>query len=157
MHYYDKKYPYFNYPFCETDGSAWLMYSIPVIELVNIYKSYYHRKPNSFFDCGAAIGELVRQADNLGLDAHGIDVKKYPLAMHLFKKYEKYFDSQRIQIKNILDCEPIKSDIAYCNGTLTYMNEQNLPLVLNKFKNVGILIAIHNNTAHYPKLPRPDN
>lgn len=31
-----------------------------------------------FFDCGAAVGELIGQAEELGLSARGIDIKRYP-------------------------------------------------------------------------------
>ena len=72
-----------------------------------------------------------------------IFVKKYPQQ----KPYlEKLFTSGKIQIKSILDCEPIKSDLLYCNGTLTYFTEYELPKVLNKFKECKMLVAIHNTT-----------
>lgn len=146
MYYYDKKYPYLHYPFLDNDGTAWFMYSIPVTELIKIYKSYLQKIPKSFFDCGAAVGELVYQADMLGLEATGIDIKKYPIETYkLGLKYIKYFETGKIQIKSILDYQqPITADIAYCNGTLTYLTEKTLPLALAKFKHVGMLIAIHN-------------
>lgn len=147
MFYYDIKYPYLRYPFHETDGSVWFMYSVPVTELAKIYQSYYGKMPKSFFDCGAAIGELVHQATNLGMDARGIDIKKYPVEkFESEQKYVKYFQSGRIKITNILDCPPPITDLAYCNGTLTYMTGTTLPMALQKFKNVGMLVAIHNTS-----------
>ena len=144
--YYDKKYPLLHYKFREMDGSSWYMFSIPVKNLVDVYKSYYGCAPGCFFDCGAAVGELIRQAEEQGIAATGIDIKRYPTSFPSMQKYEKYFTSGQIQIKSILDCPPVHADLAYCNGTLTYMNEQTLPLALAKFKNVGMLIAIHNTT-----------
>lgn len=141
-HYYYKKYPYLNYPYLDTDGQPWIMFSIPAYALANMYKQRLGTMPQSFFDCGAAIGELVRQADEIGMDARGIDIRQYPLDV----RHAEYFKSGRIQIKSILDCAPIKSDLAYCNGTLTYMDQKTLPLALSKFKNVGMLIAAHNTT-----------
>lgn len=43
--YYDKKYPLLLYKFREMDGSSWYMFSIPVKNLVDVYKSYYGRLP----------------------------------------------------------------------------------------------------------------
>ena len=122
------------------------LFSIPVKNLVEVYKSYHGHLPGRFFDCGAAGGELIHQAEELGISASGIDIKRYPTNLPAMKKYEKYFRSGQIQIKSILDCVPVCADLAYCNGTLTYMNETTLPLALDKFKNVGMLIAIHNTT-----------
>ena len=144
--YYDIKYPDLHYHFRDVDGSGWYMFSVPVKKLVEIYKAHHHKMPNTFFDCGAAVGELIRQAEELGLSAHGIDIKRYPTNFPSLRKYDKYFQTGQIQIKSILDCEPINADLAYCNGTLTYMNEQTLPLALQKFQQVGMLIAIHNTT-----------
>lgn len=142
--YYDIKYPDLHYPFRDVDGSGWYMFSVPVKKLAEIYKAHYHKMPKSFFDCGAAVGELIRQAEEMGVSARGIDIKRYPTNFPSLRKYEKYFQSGQIEIKSILDSEPIQADIAYCNGTLTYMNEHTLPLALQKFQHVGMLIAIHN-------------
>ena len=60
--------------------------------------------------------------------------------------FRELFETHRIEIKSILDCDPIKADIAYCNGVLTYFDEKTLPNVLSKFKKVGMLCAIHNTT-----------
>ena len=46
----------------------------------------------------------------------------------------------------MLDCEPIESDIVFCNGTLTYFSEKELPIVLDKFKKSKMVCAIHNTT-----------
>ncbi len=145
--YYDKKYPYLHYPFKDIDGSSWFMFSVPVNILAQLYQSEFGKMPKSFFDCGAAVGELIQQAESMGIKANGIDIKKYPIdKFPSMRKYEKFFQSGQIQIKSILESEPVIADIAYCNGTLTYMNEETLPLALKKFKNVGMLIAIHNTT-----------
>lgn len=145
MHYYDIKYPYLNYPFRDENGDGWFMYSVPVARLVEMYSRRIGSRPASFFDCGAAVGELVRQADDMGIRASGIDIKKYPLfGRHVGN--EKYFVDGRIQIKSILDCAPINADLAYCNGTLTYMNVKTLPVALSRFHDVKMLIAIHNTS-----------
>ena len=141
-HYYYQKYPYLNYPFLDEDGDAWMMFSIPAHRLARMYKSRIGRAPESFFDCGAATGEILRQAEDIGIQANGIDIKQYQIPV----RNAYLFKSGQIQIKSILDCAPVHADLAYCNGTLTYMNEQTLPLALAKFKNVGMLIAIHNTT-----------
>ncbi len=143
MHYYDKKYPYFQYPYRDVDGSYWIMYSVPVNKLAEMYQARLGRMPASFFDCGAAVGELVRQAARMGMDARGIDIKQYPIPKD---ERAQFFRDGRIQIKDILQCEPIRADLVYCNGTLTYMNENTLPQALNKFQDVGMLISIHNTT-----------
>ncbi|MBP3340362.1 MAG: hypothetical protein J6L47_01710 [Alphaproteobacteria bacterium] len=147
MLYYDIKYPYLRYPFRDSDGSGWIMYSIPVDKLARIYHSYFGKNPLSFFDCGAAVGELIQQAENMGIKATGIDIKKYPVEKFpSMQQYAKYFQSGQIKIQSILETPPVKADLAYCNGTLTYMNESTLPIALSKFKNVKMLIAIHNTT-----------
>ncbi|MBE6457614.1 MAG: hypothetical protein E7011_02295 [Alphaproteobacteria bacterium] len=38
------------------------------------------------------------------------------------------------------------ADIVFCNGTLTYFSEQELPNVLDKFRNSKMICAIHNTT-----------
>ena len=145
--YYEIKYPYLFYPFRDEKGVSWFMFSVPVNILANLYKNHFNKMPLTFFDCGAAIGELIRQAEKLNIKATGIDIKRYPTnKFPSMYRYEKYFKSGQIQIKSILNCEPIRADLAYCNGTLTYMNETTLPLALEKFQNVGMLIAIHNTT-----------
>ena len=145
--YYDIKYPYLNYPFADTDGTGWLMFSVPVSILADVYKSYLGKMPRSFFDCGAAIGELIRQAEEMNIRATGIDIKRYPVEKFAFmQKYQKFFASGQIQTKSILDCDLIRADLAYCNGTLTYLTEETLPRALEKFRGVRMLTAIHNTT-----------
>ena len=157
--YYNIKYPHLNYSYTDTDGN-YIMFSVPPSMLAKEYEKKFHIKPKTFFDCGAAIGMIVHLAVDYGMDARGIDVKKYPPQQQSFlrmkikdKLYavpvfmlQELFDNGRIEIKSILDCEPIRADIAYCNGTLTYFDEKTLPIVLSKFQNVGMLCAIHNTT-----------
>lgn len=157
--YYDIKYPYLKYSYTDTDGD-YIMFSVPPSMLAKEYKQQFYKKPKTFFDCGAAIGVVVQLAMDYGMNAHGIDIKKYPPQHQSFNriknmgthssvpnyKLQELFKSNRIQIKSILDCKPIKADIAYCNGTLTYFDEQTLPTVLSKFKKVKMLCAIHNTT-----------
>ena len=157
--YYDIKYPYLNYSYTDTDGN-YIMFSLPPLMLIEEYKARFKREPKTFFDCGAAIGMIVRLAIDCGLDAHGIDIKKYPPQQQSFSRMkhkdklyavptfilQELFTNGRIEIKSILDYDTIDADIAYCNGTLTYFDEKILPHVLSKFKNVGMLCAIHNTT-----------
>ncbi len=123
-----------------------LMCTIPLHSQVKMYAARMGCEPRSYFDCGAAIGYMVAMADMMGLDAHGIDVRRYNPIHPLANITEPYFKNGRIKIQSILDAAPIRADLAYCNGTLTYMNQATLPLALEKFKNVGMLIAIHNTT-----------
>lgn len=143
VHYYDIKYPYLNYPFRDTDGSGWIMYSIPAVGLVQLYRRYIGGRPDSLFDCGCATGEIIRQADELGICATGIDVKRYLIDD---ARCQKFFDMGRIQMRSILDYDVVNSDMAYCNGTLTYLSRDALPQALEKFKRVKLLVAIHNTT-----------
>lgn len=158
--YYDIKYPYLEYAFTDTDERDYIMFSVPPKLLAQEYKEQFHKRPKTFFDCGAATGVVVKLAMDCGMDARGIDVKQYPpqhqsyiwvknqgqsSAIYFFRLLN-LFTSGRIQIKSILDCKPIKSDIAYCNGVLTYFDEQTLPNVLSKFRKVKMLCAIHNTT-----------
>ena len=142
MHYYYQKYPYLIYNYFDTDG-AWTMFSIPPKMLKSEFVKTFGHEPKTFFDCGAATGVIVLLAQRLGMDAHGIDIKKYP---YQFSYLEELFTNGKIQIKSILDCEPIVSDIVFCNGTLTYFSEQELPNVLDKFRNSKMICAIHNTT-----------
>lgn len=142
-HYYYKKYPYLNYDYRDANGATWTMFSIPPEMLVAAFIEKIGCPPKSFFDCGAATGEIVWRAMKIGLKANGIDIKQYPYQNPLLKSL---FNGGHIKIKSIMDCEPIKSDIAYCNGTLTYFSENELPQVLNKFRDCKTLFAIHNTT-----------
>jgi len=157
-HYYNIKYPYLQYHYEDTDG-MWTMCSVPPSMIANVYENIFNKKPKTFFDCGAAIGVIMQLAIEYGMSAHGVDIKKYPEQSSLIhvKEKDKYFaidtqklkwllESGHIEIKSILDCEPINADIAYCNGTLTYFDDKTLPNVLSKFKKVNMLCAIHNTT-----------
>ena len=122
-HYYYQKYSYLNYNYRDTDG-LWTMFSIPPEMLATEFANTFGQPPKTFFDCGAATGVIVYKAQILGMDARGIDIKKYPFQ---FSYLEELFESGKIQIKSILDCEPVHADLAYCNGTLTYFTEHELP------------------------------
>lgn len=166
MHYYDKKYPYLQYAY--TDG---VMCSVPPKMLASVYKQHYGKKPKTFFDCGAAIGVVIKLAMDAGMDARGIDIRDY-FANFAFRHplfSGRPFDIEqgdtrkevaksdllklrqdgRIQIKSILDCKPIKADLVYCNGILTYFDQATLPSVLAKFQNVNMVCAIHNTIEDY--------
>lgn len=143
LHYYDIKYPFLSYRFREMDGTPMIMYSIPVVGLIQLYRRYVGGRPDSLFDCGCATGEIIRQAEDLGIMATGIDVKQYKIDD---ARCQKYFDCGRVQMRSILDYDMVSADIAYCNGTLTYLSCDTLPLALEKFKRVGMLVAIHNTT-----------
>ena len=151
-----------NYSCHFPDGYGY-MFSVPPLMLSKEYEKIFHTKPKSFFDCGAAIGIIVRLALRCGMNARGIDITKYPeqkltildlcygtqksrCATIMDYKLQELFDKGRIEIKSILDCDTVRADIAYCNGILTYFDEQTLPIVLSKFKNVKMLCAIHNTT-----------
>ena len=82
----------------------------------------------------------------MGLDARGIDIKRYPNTHPFAATTDPLFADGHIQIKSILDIDSVTADLAYCNGTLTYMNEMTLPLALARMQNVRMLIAIHNTT-----------
>jgi len=141
MHYYYKKYPYLQYKYY--DDGQWIMFSIPPEILTIIFQNHFNYYPKTFFDCGAATGEIVYRAEKLGMVSTGIDIKKYP---YQNENLEKLFIDGKIQIKSISDCNSIRADMAYCNGTLTYFSENELPQVLEKFKTCKMLTAIHNTT-----------
>jgi len=142
MHYYFTKYPYLQYPFKDFDGQ-YFGFSVPPELLVREFYERFKIVPKTFFDCGAATGEIVYRAEKIGLKATGIDIKKFPYQNENLKKL---FVDGKIQIKSILDCEPIKADLVFCNGILTYLTESELPRALNKFTNCKMLVAIHNTT-----------
>ena len=161
VHYYDIKYPHLQYWY--PDGT---MCSVPPKLLAALYKKQYGKKPKTFFDCGAATGVIVQLALDYGMDARGIDVRDYDSHMTYTPRFytkngkrtrsdrnlvlrDDLFDSGRVQIKSILDCKPVKADLAYCNGVLTYFDEATLSSVLAKFQKVNMLCAIHNTTEDY--------
>lgn len=139
-HYYYQKYPYLNYNFHDYDGK-YIMFSIPPEMLISAFKNKIGRAPKTFFDCGAATGEIVWRAGKLGMNARGIDVKRYP---YQTAQLEDLFKQGKIKICSILDHEPVGDDLVFCNGTLTYFGENDISRVLEKFRNCGMLCAIHN-------------
>lgn len=165
-HYYDKKYPYLQYSY--PDG---IMCSVPPKLLAVLYKKHYGKKPKTFFDCGAATGVVIKLAMDYGMDARGVDIRDY---FSHFAFYHWIFSGQpfevqqgetrkgvaksdllklrqdgRIQIKSILDCKPIRADLVYCNGILTYFDDETLPSVLAKFQKTKMVCAIHNTIEDY--------
>lgn len=166
MHYYDIKYPYLQYSY--TDG---VMCSVPPKLMAVLYKNHYGKKPKTFFDCGAATGVVIKLAMDAGMDARGVDVRDYFMHQGFYSPmfsgwpfWVKQCDTRtgcaksdllklkrdgRIQIKSILDCKPIKADLVYCNGVLTYFDEATLPSVLAKFQNANMVCAIHNTIEDY--------
>jgi hypothetical protein len=141
-HYYYQKYPYLNYDFRDYNGLG-RMFSVPPELLVSTFLRKFGRSPKTFFDCGAAIGEIVWRASKLGLDARGIDIKRYP---YQNAQLADLFTKGKITICSILNHKPVKADIVFCNGTLTYFTENDIPRVLEKFHDSGMLFAIHNTT-----------
>ena len=139
-HYYYKKYPYLQYNYKDDDG-LWTMFSVPPYMLSRAFFFHFGFSPKTFFDCGAATGEIVYDAEKTGMKATGIDIKKYP---YQNEHLEKLFIDGKIQIKSILDCNQIWADLAFCNGTLTYFHEDEIPNVLEKFQTCKMLAAIHN-------------
>ncbi len=166
MHYYDKKYPYLQYSYPEG-----VMCSVPPKMLASVYKQHYDKKPKTFFDCGAATGVVIKLAMDAGMNARGVDIRDYFTAKTFYSpmfsgwpfwvqqgesrkvvaKSEllKLRQNGYIQIKSILDCKPIKADLVYCNGILTYFDEATLPAVLSKFQNANMVCAIHNTIEDY--------
>ena len=52
--------------------------------------------------------------------------------------------------------KPIKHDIVFLNGTLTYLNEKEVDIALQKFKSAGLVIAIHNTIEDDEKAGGPE-
>jgi hypothetical protein len=150
---YDKKYPYLHYEFRYPSGKAGRMWSIPVEMLAEMYKTRIGEKPKSFFDCGAATGMLMWQAEMLGITARGIDIQEYPdvegwsSERPLTQFFQTPPQKANIEIVSLLDYEkPIDVDLSYCNGTLTYFTESTLGTALAKLHFSKMLIAIHNTS-----------
>ena len=134
-HYYDQKYSY-TYPVFRWDG-FWVFCTLPVKEIAKIYENETGKKPTSFFDCGCATGELLKQAEKMNMHVQGIDIKRYP---SIFSP-----SHPNIEIVSILNYQkPIQQDIVFLNGTLTYLTEKEVDVALQKFKSAGLVIAIHN-------------
>lgn len=142
MHYYYQKYPFLHYDYTDYDGN-YVMFSVPPELLATAFFQHFGVSPKTFFDCGAATGEIVYTAERMGMRATGIDIKKYP---YQSENLNKLFQQGKIQIKSILDCGQIRTDLVYCNGVLTYFQERDLLRVLGKFNKCKMLIAIHNTT-----------
>ena len=123
------------------DIIPWQMVTMPMPTLVDIYKQEYHVAPKSFIDCGAGFGYMLWWASIMGIDAYGVEIRKYPFVDFIYKKY-----SRRIKIANLLDSEPFNQDLAYANCVFSYMQEQDIDVAMGKFQNVKMLIAIHNTT-----------
>lgn len=146
-HYYDQKYS-FTYPVFRWDG-FWVFCTLPVKDIAKIYENETGKKPTSFFDCGCATGELLKQAESMNMRVQGIDIKKYP---SLFKPLHP-----NIEIVSILNYQkPIDYDIVFLNGTLTYLSENEVNVALQKFKNAGLVIAIHNTIEDDEKAGGPE-
>ncbi len=140
--YYCKKYPVWYPAVCNDDGAGYsYFFTIPVRWLARIYRKKMGEKPTSFFDCGCGIGSLLFQGEQLGLKVKGIDIEAYP---------PHYKKPQNIEIVSIVDYQkPIDYDIAFCNGTLTYLNEETVTIALQKLKAARLLIVIHDTTEDY--------
>jgi SAM-dependent methyltransferase len=168
QHYYDTKYPY-KYMVLN-DGQFYGFYTINMNDLVKIYQScMFWEVPKTFFDCGCGPGELIRQAESLGIQAFGMDVKRYPIVRgvnhdaiatanipgELKQKFEQQLEwlknmnysaqQSKIEIASIANCNKIiDADMAFCNGTLTYLTEEELTPALARLSFSKVLIAIHN-------------
>ncbi len=119
------------------------MFSVPPSILAEVFTKKFGYMPKTFFDCGAATGEIVCRAKQMGMDASGIDIREYP---YQNEQLARLFAKKKIEIKSILDVPTVRADLTYCNGTLTYFTESDLPHVLQKFADTKMLIAIHNTT-----------
>lgn len=133
-HYYEIKCSY-NYVARDTSGAMWQIYTHPVKKIAQLYQDEFKEKPLSFFDCGCSNGHLMQQAEKMGMRVNGIDVKEYP-STH-----------PNVVVGSILDYEtPINHDLVYCNEVLTCVKEEEIPSVLDKFKDSKMLVAIHLTT-----------
>lgn len=149
-HFLQKKYGY-SYRFIDYadienstgDIIPWLMFTVPMPHLIDMYQERYKTAPKTMIDCGAAYGYMIRWAERMGIKASGIDVRKYPFPEY---EYRRYFNNGKIRICSLLDVEPFAQDLAYANGMLTYLGEKDLDAAIGKFKNVKMLVAIHNTT-----------
>lgn len=133
-HYYEIKC---SYTYCAQDfeGTLWEIYSHKFKKIAHIYKQEIGEKPHTFFDCGCASGQLMVQAEKMGITAYGIDIKEYK-PIH-----------PNIKIGSILHLEePINCDLIYCNEVLSCLYENEIPIVLEKFKSSKLLIATHLTT-----------
>ncbi|MDR1207166.1 MAG: hypothetical protein LBK26_02015 [Rickettsiales bacterium] len=172
QHYYDIKYPY-KYSVLDDDGRLYSFYTIDMNNIVKIYSAHMPGcgMPKTFFDCGAGPGELIRQAQALGIQAFGMDVKRYPIVkavnydalatarippeiVHNLKlRLDRLMlidysaQQDKIEIASIASYNKIvDADLAFCNGTLTYLTEAELPPALARLSFSKMLVAIHNTS-----------
>ena len=132
--YYAIKCSY-TYNTIDKHGDVWSVYTHPVKKIVGLYTEELGEKPLSFFDCGCSNGHLMQQAEEMGMRVNGIDVREYPQT------------HPNVVVGSILDYEtPINHDLVYCNEVLTCVKEEEIPAVLNKFKDSKMLIALHLTT-----------
>lgn len=133
-HYYEIKCPY-TYVVKDGYGFLWDIYTRPITDIVQAYKDEFNENPASFFDCGCAAGHLMVQAEQMGMTVNGIDIKEY-------KKVHP-----NVQVGSILDYQkPIQYDLIYCNEVLSCLKEDEIPVILDKFKPSKLLLAIHLTT-----------
>ncbi|MCL1902654.1 MAG: hypothetical protein FWG18_03455, partial [Alphaproteobacteria bacterium] len=179
---YDIKYPY-KYRSLNTDGQLCHFYTIHINDLIKLYQSYMTNSapPTTFFDCGCGPGELIRQAEELGIQAKGIDVQRYPIvrreevinlhavlsanvpreiADHVIRALPVDYSAQqsKIEIASIANYDKaINADLAFCNGSLTYLAENELEPALARLAGSKMLIAIHNTTEDISAAKRQKN
>ncbi len=155
-HYYFQKYTMW-YHVVDDQGIGCVYFTLPVPALTDIYQDKTGEQATSFFDCGCGTGVLLHQAEEMGLRVKGIDVTAYPI-----RTLEHQHQVKNIEIVSILDyTQPIDYDIAFCNGSLTYLTEKTIPVALQKLKASRLVIAIHNTTedekaAGYPLSNEPE-
>ena len=157
-HYYDFKYPYLQY-YCVDYDNNHVCCSIPPQMLADKYMQKFGTTPRTFFDCGAGAGMIIQMATKYGMDAHGIDIHKYPSQPAIIKmklngtmvtyptpNVNELIKSGRIQIKSITVCKPTNADIVFCNGSLACLHEKEIPTTLSKFKTAKMVCMIDNTT-----------
>ena len=133
--YYEIKCPYTYEAWDRKNRCWWIIYTQPLKKITNLYQEEFGEKPLSFFDCGCANGQLLVQAEEMGMRVNGIDIKEYK-PMH-----------PNVTVGSILDYQqPINHDLVYCNEVLTCVKEEEIPAVLDKFKSTKMLVAIHLTT-----------
>lgn len=156
-HYYFQKYTMW-YSAIDENGMNCVYFTLPMTTLTTLYQEKTGQQAKSFFDCGCGTGKLLNQAEEMGLSVKGIDVAQYPVCT-----LEHQRQQHHIETVSILDYDkPIHYDIAYCNGSLTYLDEKKVDIALHKLKSAKLLIAIHNTTedeksAGYPLSTEPDS
>lgn len=133
--YYEIKCPYTYHAWDKQNKCWWIIFTQPLKKITNLYQKEFGKKPHSFFDCGCANGQLLVQAEEMGMKVNGIDIKEYK-SMH-----------PNVTVGSILDYnKPINHDLVYCNEVLTCVKEEEIPAVLDKFKSTKMLVAVHLTT-----------